>query len=101
MSIPRLGYVLALIGGIVMVVFGILALLQETFRGAFFGWGFFNGGLVTLIAGVVAVIGASRVGNLVWSIVLIVVGLIGGGLGGLLVLIGALLGLVSHLNKRP
>ncbi len=100
MTISRLGYILALIGGIVMVVFGVLALLQETFRAAFFGWGFFNGGLVTLIAGVVAVIGASRVGSLLWSIILIIVGLIGGGLGGLLVLIGAILGLVSNLAKR-
>ncbi len=100
MTISRLGYILALIGGIVMVVFGALALLRETFRAAFFGWGFFNGGLVTLIGGVVAVIGASRVGSLLWSIVLIIVGLIGGGLGGLLVLIGAILGLVSNLAKR-
>ncbi len=100
MTMSRLGYILALIGGIVMVVFGVLALLQETFRAAFFGWGFFNGGLVTLIAGVVAVVGAGRVGNLVWSIVLIIVGLIGGGLGGLLVLIGAILGLASSLAKR-
>ncbi len=101
MSMSRLGYVLALIGGLLMIVFGILALVQATFRGAFFGWGFFNGGLVTLVGGVVAVIGATRIRDLVWSIVLIIVGIVGGGLGGLLVLIGGILGIASNLAKRP
>ncbi len=101
MSVSRLAYLLALIGGIVMAVFGVLALLQSTFRAAFFGWGFFNGGLVTLVGGIVAIIGAGRVRDLVWSIVLVVVGIIGGGLGGLLVLIGGVLGLVSRIAKEP
>ncbi len=101
MSISRLGYILALIGGILMVVFGVLALLQDTFRAALFGWGFFNGGLVTLICGIVAVIGAGRVREVVWAVILIVVGLVGGGLGGLLVLIGGILGLTSRLAKSP
>ncbi len=101
MSISRLAYLLALIGGVVMAVFGVLGLLQETFRAACYGWGFFNGGLVTLVAGIVAIIGANRVSSLVWSIVLIVVGLIGGGLGGLLVVIGSVLGLVSRVAKEP
>lgn len=98
MSISRLGYTLALIGGILMVVFGILAVAQSTFRVAFYGWGFFNGGLVTLLGGVLAIIGANRVRELAWAIILIVVGLIGGGIGGLLVLIGGILGLVANLS---
>ncbi|XUX00507.1 MAG: hypothetical protein TUN42_00590 [Dehalogenimonas sp.] len=100
MSLPRLGYTLALIGGILMIVFGILAVAQSTFRVAFYGWGFFNGGLITLLAGIIAVIGASRVRELVWAIILIVVGLIGGGLGGLLVLIGGILGLVASISRQ-
>jgi hypothetical protein len=100
MSISRLGYVLALIGGIIMIVFGILAVAQSTFRAAFYGWGFFNGGIITLIAGILAVIAANRVRELVWAIVLIVIGLIGGGLGGLLVLIGGILGLVASISKQ-
>jgi len=82
MSVSRLGYVLALIGGILMVIFGVLGFAQATFRAAFFGWGFFNGGLITLLCGLIAIIGANRVRELLWAIILIVVGIIGGGLGG-------------------
>lgn len=57
--------------------------------------GYFGVGVVTLILGVVAVIGAKRVSELIWAIVLIVVGFLGGGIGGLLVLIGGILGLLS------
>jgi len=100
MSVSRLGYTLALVGGILMVIFGILAVALSTFRVAFYGWGFFNGGLITLLAGLVAVIGANRIRELAWAIILIVVGLIGGGLGGLLVLIGGILGLVSSMTRQ-
>ncbi len=57
--------------------------------------GYFGVGVITLILGVVAVIGAKRVSELIWAIVLIVVGFLGGGIGGLLVLIGGILGLLS------
>ncbi len=100
MSISRLGYTLALIGGILMIIFGVLAIAQSTFRVAFYGWGFFNGGLITLLAGLVAVIGANRVRELTWAIILIIVGLIGGGLGGLLVLIGGILGLIASMTRQ-
>jgi hypothetical protein len=58
--------------------------------------GFFGVGIITLILGIVAVIGSKRASDLLWSIVLIIVGFIGGGIGGLLVLIGGILGLISH-----
>jgi hypothetical protein len=99
-SISRLGYTLALIGSILMIVFGILAVARDTFRVAFYGWGFFNGGLVELLAGIVAVIGANRVRELTWAIILIIAGLVGGGLGGLLVLIGGILGLVASMTRQ-
>jgi hypothetical protein len=49
-----------------------------------------------LILGIVAIILAKRVTELVWAIILIVVGFLGGGIGGILVLLGGLLGLLSH-----
>ncbi len=52
-------------------------------------------GIIQIILGIVAIYGAKRATDLTWAIVLIVVGLIGGGLGGILVLIGGILGLVS------
>lgn len=97
-SISRLAYYLALIGGILMVIFGLLA-LAGSYSGLHTYWGYAGAGIVTLVAGIMAIIGAKSASTLVWAIVLIVVGIVGGGLGGLLVLLGGILGLVTVLVK--
>ena len=48
----------------------------------------------------IAIVGSRSASTLVWAIVLIIVGIIGGGLGGLLVILGGLLGLVAALVKN-
>jgi hypothetical protein len=98
-SVSTIAYYLALIGGILMVLFGLIGLIAD-FGGFIFHWGFAYGGIVTLIMGVIAIIGARSASTLVWAIVLIIVGAIGGGLGGLLVLLGGIFGLVSVLSKK-
>jgi hypothetical protein len=98
-SVSTIAYYLALIGGILMVLFGLLGFLVN-FGGFYFHWGFAYGGIVTLIMGVIAIIGARSASTLVWAIVLIVVGLIGGGLGGLLVVLGGLFGLIIVISKK-
>ena len=98
-SISTVAYYLALIGGVLMVLFGLLGFLVS-FGGLFFGWGFIAyGGIITIIMGVIAIIGARSASTLVWAIVLIIVGLIGGGLGGFLVLLGGIVGLIASLSK--
>ncbi len=57
-------------------------------------------GLIPVILGIVAILGARYSSRLVWAIVLIVIGYLGGGIGGLLVLFGGVLGLVSVLMKK-
>jgi len=98
-SVSTIAYYLALIGGILMVIFGLLALLGG-FSGFYFYWGYSYGGIVTLIMGVIAIIGSRSASTLAWAIVLIIVGLIGGGVGGLLVLLGGILGLITVLSKK-
>jgi hypothetical protein len=98
-SVSTIAYYLALIGGILMVLFGLLGLIGN-FGGFYFHWGYSYGGIVTLIMGVIAIIGARSANTLVWAIVLIVVGLIGGGIGGLLVLLGGIFGLITALSKK-
>jgi hypothetical protein len=101
-SVSRIAYILVLVGGILMVLFGLLSLIGSSFEsfGPFLHWGFAYGSIVTIVCGVIAVIGARSVNTLVWAIVLIIVGAIGGGLGGLLVVLGGLLGLVSVATKK-
>ena len=98
-SVSRIAYILALIGGILMVIFGLLGLIGTSF-GPFLYWGYAYGSIVTIICGVIAIIGAKSANTLVWAIVLIIVGIVGGGLGGLLVAIGGILGLITVLLKK-
>ncbi len=98
-ELSRAAYYLSLIGGILMIVLGLVGLFAS-FGAFIFHWGYSYGGIVTLIMGIIAVIGAKSVNTLTWAVVLIIVGLIGGGLGGLLVLLGGILGLITALNKK-
>jgi hypothetical protein len=101
LSITRVAYLLALIGGILMVIFGLLGLIGSSFGPReIFHWGYAYGGIVTIVCGVIAFIGAKSASTLVWAIILIVVGAVGGGLGGLLVALGGLLGLLTVLTKK-
>ena len=101
-SLGQVAYVLALVGGILLIIFGLLSLLSIGFGGpSFFYWSVYSfgySGIVMLICGVIAIIGAKSVTTLVWAIVLLIVGFIGGGLGGLLVLLGAIIGLIVVLT---
>jgi hypothetical protein len=92
------GYILAIIGGILMVIFSLLAMVSYAVALPFQSpiAGFFGAGIVSLILGIIAVVLSKRVGELIFAIILIVVGFLGGGIGGLLVLIGGILGLIGH-----
>ncbi len=101
-SVSRIAYILALVGGILMAIFGLLSLIgfhYENF-GPVLHWGFAYGSIVTIICGVIALVGAKSATTLVWAIVLIIVGMIGGGLGGLLVVLGGILGLIVVVSKK-
>ena len=102
MSVSRIAYILALIGGILLVIFGLLDLIGFSglaiFHFSFYAFAY--AGIVSLICGVIAIIGARSASTLVWAIVLIIVGIIGGGLGGLLVVLGGLLGLIVVITKK-
>jgi hypothetical protein len=98
------GYILVLVGGITVLLFGLLGLVDlgvhilrdislfVFFRGTV-------GSLARIVIGIVCIIGSRFVSNLVWAIVLLVLGLVAGTIGGTLVAIGAILGLVSVLLK--
>ena len=92
-----------LIGGILIIVFGFLGLIGSSFGSAFSPAGYYVSGalysIVAIIIGVICVIGSRSVGTLVWAIVLLVLGIVSGGIGGVLVILGALLGLISILVK--
>jgi hypothetical protein len=101
-SISRIAYILALIGGILLVIFGLLDLIGFTGLAIvhFSFYAFAYAGIIPIICGIIAIIGARSASTLVWAIVLIIVGIIGGGLGGLLVVLGGLIGIIVVITKR-
>jgi hypothetical protein len=99
-SLGKLAYILALIGGIILVILGLLSFLGMAFTMVTFSmFGPFGGsywGIIQIVLGIIAMYGAKRATDLTWAVVLIVIGLIAGGLGGVLVLLGGILGLLLH-----
>jgi hypothetical protein len=100
------GYILALIGGVLIIVFGLLGLIGNSLGTAFSPAGHFIAGtfysVVAIIIGAICIIGSKFVGQLGWAIILLVLGIVAGGIGGVLVILGALLGLLSiFLKSQP
>jgi hypothetical protein len=97
------GYIIALIGGVLIIIFGFLGLIGNSLGSAFSPAGYYISGalysVVAIIIGIICVIGAKSVGTLTWAIVLLVLGIISGGIGGALVILGAIIGLISILVK--
>jgi len=94
----ELGYVLGLLGGILIIVLSLAALVHYPTNLPFQVplAGYFGIGVISLILGVVAVFGSKHVNQLIWGVVLMVVGFLAGGLGGLLAIAGGLVGLLSR-----
>ena len=102
-TLSYIGYILTMIGGILMIIFGAIALLGSAFLifVPFAAIGAFSIGIVLIILGIIAVIGARSVSNLSWGIILLIIGIIGlsiGGIAAFLVIIGAILGLISRAS---
>ena len=94
----KFAYYLALIGGIILIIQGILSFVGSAFMmfmPSLLGpWVEPFWGIIEIILGIVAIYGAKRLPDLMWDIILIVVGVLGGGLGGILVLLGGIVGLL-------
>jgi hypothetical protein len=103
----QIGKALVLVGGVLIIVLGLVQWIGATAFWSFSMYmprlyriesGFMAGiGLVVdLIAGVVAIIGSKKADELVWAIILLIVGIVVGGWGGVLVVVGAIVALVSR-----
>jgi len=103
-SLYSLARLLLIIGGLVLilgavldVVGGLRGLFDLNFRIS--SLGFLTGVVIVIIAGVVAFIGAGQISNVALNIILVVLGYLAGGLGGILVILGALVAIVTKFVK--
>ncbi|MGA2627426.1 MAG: hypothetical protein ABSF63_10285 [Candidatus Bathyarchaeia archaeon] len=98
-SLGKLAYYLALIGGIILVILGILSFVGMAFSSPMpsllGGLGGAFGAIIQIILGLIAIYGSKRLPDLMWDIILIIVGVFGGGWGGILVLLGGIVGLAA------
>ena len=98
-SLGKVAFILALVGGILMVVFRVLGFMGFAVGMMAFGMPRLFPGyeILGLILGIVAIIISKRATEPLWAIVLIVIGIVMfEGIGALLVLLGGILGLVSR-----
>lgn len=94
-EVKGISRILVLIGGILLIIFGILTVLGGSFESRYIGISI-SGSIFGLAVGVIALYGHTRIGEPVWAVILLVLGYFAGGLGGLLVLLGSLIALIMH-----
>jgi hypothetical protein len=102
-ALHSLARALILVGGIVLIIGAILQVIEVRslldLTPSVRSLSLFSSALIGILVGVLALIGATRVSSAVWCIILMVLGYLVGSLGGILVFIGALIGLVTALVK--
>jgi len=99
-SLRTLARLLFLLGGIVLILGAVLqvgvglgGLLNLAPRLP--SLGSLIGVVLALITGVVALAGIGQVSNPAWSIILLILGFLAGGLGGIIIILGAIIALVA------
>ena len=100
-SLMRAAKTFVVVGAILMIVLSILSVVGRTLSLPFYPQASINSlayVFMSLLGGVVALFLSPRTGNLPWTLVLIVIGIVGGGLGGLLVLIGGVTAIITRLT---
>src|SRR5213080_1394423 len=61
--------------------------------------GFLTGLVIAIIAGIVAFVGAGQIKNTALNIILLILGYLAWGIGGILIILGALVALVTRVVK--
>ena len=94
-EVKGISRILVLIGGILLIVFGLFTVLGGSFDSRYLGVSI-SGSIFGLVVGIIALYGYTRIGEVLWAVILAVLGYFAGGLGGILVLLGSLIALIMH-----
>ena len=95
---------LVLVGGIVLLVTGLVELLSGGVsllaESVLNGVGGIGEGVVKVVVGLIGLLAYRFLKSLAWTIVVLILGIIAGGLGGVLLLLGAVVALVATFVRR-
>jgi hypothetical protein len=100
-SLRSIARLLLIIGGLVLIIEAVLQLGVDlrgllVFAPRVPSLDLFTSSIVSILVGILALVGAGQIRNPAWGIILLILGfLLIGSLGGILVFIGALIGLVA------
>jgi hypothetical protein len=104
-SLRSIARLLLVIGGIILILEAVLQLGVDLrglldFAPRVPSLDIFTSAIVSIVVGILALIGAGQIRNPAWSIILLFLGfLLIGSLGGILVFIGALIALIATFVK--
>jgi hypothetical protein len=99
-SLLKAARIFVIVGAVFMIVLAILSFLGRVpfYPPATLTAIDYARGLMSLLAGVWALALSRKTGIFHWTLVLAVIGIVGGGLGGFLVLIGAVTALITRIT---
>jgi len=92
-----IGALILILGAVLEIVGGLRGLFDLTFRIPSIG--FLTGAVIAIIAGVVVFVGAGQIRNPALNMILLILGYLAWGIGGILIILGALIALVTRVVK--
>lgn len=93
--------IIVIVGAILMILLSIMSIAGRILALPFYSPIGLTSGLyifVSLFGGILALILSRKVGGMIWTLVVIGIGIIGGGLGGLLVFIGGIIAIIARVS---
>ncbi|WP_455278902.1 hypothetical protein [[Eubacterium] cellulosolvens] len=93
--------ILVIIGSILMISLSIMSIVGRILDLPFYPHiGLTSGVFIfaSLLGGILALILTRKVSGIIWTLVIIGIGIIGGGLGGLLVFIGGIIAIIARVS---
>jgi hypothetical protein len=100
-TLIKAGKIAVIIGGILMIFLSIMSIAGRVLALPFYSPIGLTSGLYILASffgGILALILSKKVGSIIWTLFVIGIGVIGGGLGGLLVFIGGIIAIIAKVS---
>lgn len=93
--------IIVIVGAILMISLSIMSIADRILALPFYApIGLTSGVYIfaSLFGGILALILSRKVGGIIWTLIVIGIGIIGGGLGGLLVFIGGIIAVIARAS---
>jgi len=100
-TLVKAAKIIVIVGAILMISLSIMSIAGRILALPFYApIGLTSGAYIfaSLFGGILALILSRKVGGMIWTLIVIGIGIIGGGLGGLLVFIGGIIAIIARVS---